>query len=717
MSDLPISSESLYALGVLRHDKDDERQALEAAANRAIDESEQALWPRALQWYENLAFLCGNHLTRFYLDSGGALGTWTFGVDDAHDADRYIAQVSDNRLVRPFETVIGMLTQGRPSPQVAEAGDQPEDEDAAKIASLMIELLFENPLDMPERRREMAGLMLIAGSCFPETLYGETGLPEIVPKFKLAERETAFRDDDGRPIAEEIVEQDGEEVRLRRDFQCRVWSPFHFAADPRATSMEDALWFRRNTFEDLHWIKERFGDGRKSDGFYPEVLEELGSVTPSKWALWWWSRFQDLLDAPQSMWGGSTYGRLTEGVAPNQTLFTVFDVRPTLSFPRGRTLVMAGRRLLYCGDARSWSSRYPWRWHPYSAAHWLKIPGRFLGIPMLSLLVPLQKRINAVDALVRLNREFMSIGQWAYARQHKIKEGTIGGIAGRHIEYQGVPNMPPPTKVQNMPLPAELLKEREDLIQAIDTISSAGMVAGDVAASAARAGVILEFLNEERLRSKGPMIQGYEKAVERIGQNLLIDAQMNLTSEDKDLTERLRVAAKRHGSLPIQSFTGASIADHHAVRIDIASELFNSPQAKKAIAMEVVQFLGPDMDAAQRNAVFRYLGLDELVVSTENASVERARRMVAAIKSGAPENEIPPGMPGVDQPAAMAPVFQAALLDVSLADLPPESQAMLYDLFEHYSAEAAAEAQRIMQARMAMEQAMGAKKPVAQEGG
>lgn len=719
---------SLYALGALRHDKDDERTALEAAAAQFIEDAEQAKWAPALQWFENLSFLCGNHLTKFYR-SGGALRTHVFGVDDTSQHDDLIAQCCDNRLVRPFETVTGMLTQSRPKPRVAPRTREIEDEDAAKIAALVTDLTFENPLRMPELQQEAAAIAMICGTAIAETEYGETDLPIPVPR--MVERKV---EDEGRPGAPttEVV-QDGEDVEWSRDMQCRLWTPFHFAADPRATSDRDALFFQRSSFEDLFWLREQYD--RDEEGYYPEVLDALGETEASRYPLFWWSRFQDVLVSPQ-YWqstGLSSRRWAQSGGAVNQGFTTVIDVKPSRMFPRGRTLVMVNKKLVYCGEqARAWSDQYRWRWHPYSMFHWLKLPGRFLGVPLLSLLVPLQKRINAIDAIVRANREHLAVGQWKIARQSRVAEGTITGVTGQHIVYTAVPNVPEPHRVEHVPLPGELIAERADLVQAIDVIAATGVLGADMARSSARAGVMLDFLREERLRSKGPMLKSYEQFLERIGQHVLIEYQLGLLEEDPELTARLSVAAKAFPSITVRNFTGASLRDHHAVTIDIASDLLQSPEAKKELAGMALQFLGPNAGPAQLNAILRAMGLDDVVQNEQMAAVERARRMIAASKAA--DFQVPQLpqtddlgvraaslgiMPGVDEPSIMAPVFKEYLQSEQIHDHRPDVKTYLFTVFDTLSALAQQEAMALIQAQLqiqAQQQAAAAPKKEASSG-
>jgi hypothetical protein len=666
-------------------------------------------------YFENASYLSGNHLTRYYYSADSGLGIHQFGLHDRSVHDTTIAKVADNRLIRPVETVVSMLTEMQPEGRVEPGSDLPEDEDAADLSQLLLDLVWEKPLGMPKKIRQAAMVGTICGTVAMEIEYGPTDVPVEVPKFKIRKRKNPFADDEGQPDEIEEQVEDGTEVEFKSNIMARVWTPFHLNPDPSATCPEDMKWISRSSFEDVEWVKEEFNVD--AEGYYPENLDGVGSDSATKSPLFWWAKFQDILESPQyaQHGGGLTPNSFNVhgGSAPGQCIFTVIDVKPSRQHPRGRTLILASGKLLYCGDARAWSEKYPERWHPYAFWGWFQMTGRFWAIPLLSEIVPLQKKINAIDALVHANRQYMSIGQWMVPKHSKVPAGMTSGIPGADVKYTAIPGMSDPAKVKHEPLPAELLQERADLLQAIDYIAASGVTDGaQISKSAARSGVLLDFLRKEKLRSKSGMLQDFETFLETIAQNILIEFQLNMTQEDPDLTQRLAQAAREHSSLTIQTFVGASLRDHHAVKMDVASALMKSPEAQEQKAMDVLQYgnaqggLGP----AEKQAVYKAIGFDKFIKNEENASVARARRLIRRIVTGQVEDLDPEKissltMPGVDSPRAMLPIFQRAILADKFNDYERPVKAALYALFEVYQKMNAAEQDRAFQMQLALAQA------------
>jgi hypothetical protein len=712
---IEYAADSVRAIGVVDHETADGVAKLESVCSQWLKAIERSKWPSALQAFENASYLLGNHTTRYYFDTTQGFGWHAFGVHDSSRFDALIAKCADNHLIRPIETVVGLLTEARPEPRIEPNSDSIEDEDAARIGEAALQVIFEHPIKLTSVRREAAMIAMVAGTAVAETYYGPTGDPMSIPKVVAKKKKNPFYDENDPalgPEYETVMEQDGFETGWRSDFQCRLYTPMHISTDPTATRPEELGWISRTTFEDVDALREKFDIDEP--GYYPEVVRSLGAGGTGEainMPLFWWLRFQDIIASPQTMHSGgmSPSPYLTgHGLAPNQVLTHVIDVRPTAAFPRGRTLVVAGGKLIYCSPkevgARAWSEQYPDRWHPYSFFHWFKLPGRFWGIPLLSKLVPLQKKINAIDAVVHANRTYLALGQWLLPRHAKMAEGRIGGVPGDHYTYIDVPGMKGPERVKNDALPGDLLNERALLAQSIDRIAASGVVDPNAtSASALRSGEMLNFFLQEKLRSKAPMLQGFEEFLESIAQNILIDVQLNLLRDDPVLTAKIRAAARKTSNVSLQFFTGASLRDHNSVRIDISTELRHTPEADRENALTYLQ-MRQNPAPQEIHAVMKAIRLDKFMVGQQDRSINRARRMIARIKAGMLQAFLP--IDAVDDAAAMAPVFADAILDETFLDLHEDQQKVIIGGFDYYNALASQAAAAVQQQQLQTELAL-----------
>ena len=672
-----MNTESLLALQKIPSDTEEGKMALESVMREAMKTAEHRRYGFAVQAFTNVSYLLGNHMVQFFFTPASGFGIHRFGTHDESRYDSLLAKSADNRLIRAVESVVAMLTGQMPTPRVQPNSELPEDEDAAALAEVVLKVVYERPLNMHQILRDAASLACSTHLVAAEIEYGETDIPVQVEKFKMVKRENPLYEE-GDPTEDreiEVEEPDGFEIAYRRDIQCHLWTNFNLTVDPAATSEEDMLWIARTTIEDRDWVAEKYA--RDLPGYEysdPEKLKEAVQVqTLTGTALYWWHRIKDIIETPQ-YYG---FGMAVKDEAPNQTLFTVVDVKFCEEYPQGRTLIFAGDTLLYAGPARAWSEQYPWRWHPYSTFGWFRVPGRFYRVPLLSQLLPLQKKINAIDALVQANRQYMAFGQWLLPASCRVQEGRYSGIPGEQHTYIDNGTGAKPERIQNQPLPQELLIERDQLIQSIDYHAAIWMTPqGQISASANRAEDMLSFLRQERLQSKRPMLQDFEHFLESISQNILIEIQNNLIQEDPELTQRIAIAAREYSSLTIQAFTGQSLRDHHSVKIDITSGLMQTKEAQAARAMEFFQFSGGQVSPPERRAILEATGLLDYVKNPENSSVERARRIVSRIRSGQLREVFQ--LPG-ESASAMLPVFVDEILSDRFHDLENEQKMLLMD--------------------------------------
>ena len=208
---------------------------------------EQLKWPRGLQFFENVSYLQGNHLTRFYYSADSGFGTHQFGVHDSSAFDNLVAKVADNKLIRPFETVVSMLTQNKPKGRVSPNSDLPEDEDAAELAEITLELLWEKPLNIGAKLREAAAMGCIAGTVAIEVWYGPSGILGEVPTVK--ERKVPAIIEGEEDETETYLDYEDTKIGPKSDIQAKVWNYYNIIPDPTATTPEEMNWvMRQSTF-------------------------------------------------------------------------------------------------------------------------------------------------------------------------------------------------------------------------------------------------------------------------------------------------------------------------------------------------------------------------------------------------------------------------------------------------------------------------------------
>lgn len=666
--------DSVLAPAMLPHDTPEERAALEGVLQFHYEQAERAKWVRALGWFTNASFVAGNHYPNFHWN--GTSMSWDSPTLPRTKASALIPKTSDNHIVRAHEAAVSRLTEFRPQPRVQPNSDAPDDEDATRLAEIAYRVKYED-LRMHPKLRGLAGYLSTCGTAAMEVAYDDIDEITEVPTYRRVKRPDILAEDDDEAEFETDEPTGETTAAYEKDLVAKLWSGFHLIPDPAATNDPSSLtWLARENFEDLSWLKEQFD--RDEEGFYPENLEKVECGSYQSVPLYWWERLKDLLDSPETHYGLSS--RTANGKIPNQVLFRVMDTKPNLRFPRGRTIITAGDKLLYCGQARAWDERYRWRWHPYAIFRYWTLVGRFWGIPLVSMLVPLQRRVNAIDALVQLNREYMTIGQWLLPTACKVPDGTLTGVPGKSIPYKTTPSGAKPEKVKHEGLPSELIGEREMMVRRIEVLSGIRQNSEIEAQSAVRAGVMLDFYQREKLQSQSSMLADFGDNHEVLAQNVLIEISRNFDRNDDALTRRLRAAAAEESELAIRTFTGKDLRDHVHVRIDIASALMRSPEAQKELAIGFAQARGQNMSDEEAQRVWRQIGFEEFD-RQQGPQVRRAKRMIARVVQGMKEAAVP--LP-VDNPSVFTQVLTNAMISDKFNDYTIEVKEQILFLFDHY---------------------------------
>ena len=657
------------ALNVLPCDGKDGVEQLEAAAQYWITTSNAEKWPHCIGWFSNQAYLENNHFTKFSLGNTayGNAGPDSFQVRPVAQVHKkytaVLTQTVDNRLKKPHEKNISILTKADPVPTVTPNSNAVEDIHASRLAELAFRVIWEEPLQMNRKIREVASLLSVFGTAVVEVAYEEGDVPVIAPQFVLEEIEDAEQEGIFGEKPVQMVQR-GEKVTWKHQIQSRVYSPFHILVNPNADhDPESLLWIMRRSLEDIEWVKENFGEkpeeAAEGEQYFPENAANISGAPEWTDPLFWYERLRGILDSPERLEGVTDpEARLHRWANNHQTIVSVLDCKPTKQFPRGRTMVFAGTKILYCGPARAWSEKYPERWHPYTVFRFWKSLGRFWGTALLSMLVPLQKRINAIDGMTRIYRHFLTFGQYLIPENAMSRQDALDITPGRNIVYRGTL---PPSRMDNAPFPSELFDEKAMLVQAIEGASLLQELFNSQGnTSNIRSGVMIDLMNKMQLESRSSLLMDFQDSIQHIAQNILIEINLHLEEEDPELTRRIQIAAREFSTFAVESFTNMDLRDNIHVKVDIMSSVFSSPEAQQQKALEYAQAMGgaQNMSPQEKAKIWDIMGFEQFE-NPEKKEVERAQLMLARIIEGRLDLVVPD--PWLDDPRIFAEIFRDAM--------------------------------------------------------
>ena len=679
--------ESPLSLCNLPHETEEDRHRLAQAVEIWIRRTDEDKWPRALQWFQNYAYLRRVPFA-FFEWNGHSLAANNEAINP--NVKFLIPQTISNYLSRPYDGTVSMFTSNRPYPLASPKSNLPEDEDAAKASAAIVETLWENPLRMQSKMRQLVSGMCLTDTCALEVVYEDT--PGI-----QSDEDHAMESEVNVALGRKATDKPQHE----KDVCVRVLSGFNLGFDPGASADPDSInWVMTQVIEDKGVVEEMFS--KDEDGYYPENAAQMvgGKIEGS--CLFWLAQVRDLITRGDLNWSGFT----NRTAGDNELVLTTFHCRPNPRFPKGRTIQFGGGQLLYCGDARAFHESYPERWNTITLFRYREFPDSVWGEALLSPLLPKQRRINAIDALQGYYREQVAIGQRYIPRSARIPENYMTRIPGQDIYYSDMRGpQSKPTPVENPPFPNQLLEERAQLMKDIEREAGINEVLSGDNPSGVRAGVMLDALKREALQSKDAIFQNFEEGIEQVTQNILIEVATNYQPDKfSTLMKRMQVAARDVSYLAFDAFTTADLRDNTIVKFDIRSKMMTTPEAEKERAIEALQYSRGLLEPEQSRKILVAAGIGDFG-SSKDAQVLAARRMIAMIRNNEFEGLQP--MPGIHKAMIMVEVFADACLHATFTNLSEQQQRALLQLHDTYAQMAAQEQANAMMLQAEM-QRMGA---------
>ena len=655
-------------------------------------------WTRVLPWVENMLFGNGRQYINDILVnrlSQGANGNFSITAEVAKN----IPQPTNDILSQYLEPNIALLTENKPRPRITAKSDKIEDIDAAELSELTMEYLWE-ALNMPEKHREIARMILYTGISFMEICWDPTltrrmsvpqtedqavriaapGLPSVTlpgitrPGVKL--------DKKGRPVMTDQMEFG--------EIAARIVSPFEFHIPTvHEWDGEDMGWVMREFYTPLSSLLDKYGDpkmqrdlGGKRKGWYWDNLADVGEMDIQTLPLWWWERMGDMVEGSgQGLFAGSP--EMWKGY----TVVRIFDRKPNVTWPRGRTVIVAGDKVLYDSPkeigARAYDPRWPSRWHPYVRFRWEGQNASPYGRALVTKLLPCLKRINSIDTTFIMWRRTVPIATWLAPKGSGIIEDIWTGRPGHIWEYDPIRTRGlKPEPVFPMPYPNQLLEERSMMLQSMEAIAGTQDILRGERPTGVNSASMIDILRKQALASRSPILQSWDESLQIEGGYLLQEVAKHV-KEDPRYAERIRILAReKKSSLTIQTFSGSDLSDNVMVRVDTASMAHVSKEAREAKAIEFLQY-APSLVALPlgiQHGILEELGLKSSL-QPSGPDVDRAKRMISWIKQGQYDRVIP--FPE-DDAYIFYELLSREIKSDGMWDLQPEQQDMLIKLLDIY---------------------------------
>jgi len=412
------------------------------------------------------------------------------------------------------------------------------------------------------------------------------------------------RDEQGNPVFEERKEGQVAETAL---------SPFNWY--PEIIEIpSDVTYGVEIQVVSIDQLRELFGT---------EAVEGIGGEDISEFSL---GNFLD-----------SKMNHLLANETDEHILLKTYRSEPSERWEEGKVIITAADKLLHEGPLE----RYYGGKLPYEHVRYRELPGEFWGVGPLDAAVPLQKRINAIDATIVHHRKTMVNPQVFEPKGANLSEMT-GRMGARIIwDWKASGGNRPEIK-PSVPLSPEVRNEREATIRDLEAIVGTVEVLSGQQPSGVDTLGQTQILAEQALRRFAPIVRRWRRGLAEHERKKLVIAQ-----EMWNTPRMVRVVGDNE-TIEIKHFMGADIGNTQDVLIReessvVFSEAFRQQKVMQAAQMGLLDISNP----AIASKVMDLLEIPGFV-NQFNLDAKLARRRLNAVIEGAPvgdpqQPQTPPG--------------------------------------------------------------------------
>lgn len=389
-----------------------------------------------------------------------------------------------NQLATILETRIAKIGRQKPSLKTRPASSDDIDTSASKITSMLLSSTWHDQL-MDEHYEDFISWLELTGTAFLKVTWNKNKGRVIIPAEQL----------------QQITGQQMSTDMKEGDIETCVIPPFEIFPDSS---------YRRGLRDCRSIIHAK--------AYHIQDVQEIWGVEVP-------AEDVDLMSLQRmsSGMGGLGYGyggvRTTAKPVKHHTIVKEYYERPSVKYPQGRFIVVAGKKTLHAGPLPYQLGKNGEPDFPFVRAVSIDRPGQFWGKSIVERCIPIQRRYNALRNRKAEYLNMVAIGQW-YAPIGSLDEGMeLNNMPGNIIWYRPGINGAKPEPVVWPSLPSSFEMEESTLLQEFTAISGVSELSRMAEApSGVRSGVALAAASEQDDTRLSSSITRVANSVVDIGQ-------------------------------------------------------------------------------------------------------------------------------------------------------------------------------------------------------
>lgn len=609
------------------------------------------------EWEKNVLFWMGK---QWLTEKSGTDGFTILEEDDDHyrPVTNYIARACDLKRSQ----IVGKVIR----PSVKPNSYDKQDIDAAQLGHLVLKALeeidCEGELDsLAVLHAELFGIAWRSDTkeCSKDDKIERERTQEIrTPMFKCLEcqgiseeptkecpmcgGEVEFTED----VSEELVidPQTGmvvkEQILLYKN-NVSIHDPFRIKTSPAALQ-KDMQYIIESSIQPVSWVKEQYDID--APGYLRDQLKFVKKRESMPRSLQISEAFRNAVALHHSSIERDVAYNGGEGGDEDTTLHHKIYFAPYGSeYKSGRLCIFTDTAVIYDGEPdipRDKKLRIKLkRWNPYTPLIWRRNPLRLEGIPYVEDLIPINKQINSIDAMIMEHLEKSAEPERIVFNNVVANNDDNSGNDTVIDPLPGLPNGGAPQYLSNPQIPNELYRLRGEKVAELEKLGGVTEVVQGLRPAGVDTYRGLQLLHDAADNSEAEYYDNFHRYKRSATQLKLAIIQECTIKSDPDFVEVLNTIAHNEdlGTLEIDHFLGEDLRNNLNIVIEEADYLSQSKAAEtdrvenllKAMILEAKDLQDPYV----KLKLMRRLGMAEMPMA-DKADIEKAERIIQYLEAG-----------------------------------------------------------------------------------
>lgn len=455
-------------------------------------------------WRLNAEFVDGNQ----YLDINPITNTIEEIPKLAWHSEREVF----NQIATILETRIAKMSRQKPALKTRPASSDDEDISSAKVTSMLLGSTWHDQI-MDEQYEDFISWLELCGTVFVKTVWNNHKGRVVIPGEMVQQLAGGAQQQQAMPNT-----VDGERDLENESAKGITANPM--PREIREGEIETIIVPPHEIYPDSSF-RRGIRDCRSIIHAKAYHIQEIAEI----WGVEVEPEDVDLLTLQRmsSSMGGLGYGyggvRTSAKPVKSHAIVKEFYERPTLRYPQGRFIVVAGKKTLYAGPLPYQLGENSEPDFPIVRCVTIDRPGNFWGKSIIERCIPIQRRYNALRNRKADYLNMVAIGQW-FAPIGSVDEGTeLSSAPGNIIWYRPGANGAKPEPVVWPSLPNSFEMEEQTLMQEFTAVSGVSELSRFAQApSGVKSGVALAAAAEQDDTRLATSVQRAANAMVDVGQ-------------------------------------------------------------------------------------------------------------------------------------------------------------------------------------------------------